>query len=99
MSFAVTEEAIALMNNLSASLEEEMAQINEITKKLRNAFDTNRAGLGAHTEDISNLLDDVESEESDAQKPVKKLVLKLTRASLIRRGHLDNNVYGNNKSR
>lgn len=89
----VTEQAIAAMNNMSAQLQELIEKIHSETKKTKSTFEENQDGLGAHSTDIQALIDEVEGTEQDATTPVKKLVLKLQRAALIRRKHIERNTY------
>lgn len=95
----VTEQAIAAMMNMSAQLQELSEKIKQETAKLKSTFEENQDGLGAHSGEIQNLLDDVETTEEDASKPVLKLVLKLQRAAAIRQKHIDSNVYQSSKGR
>ena len=95
MSFVanVAEEAISALTTLGASLEELKNKIHSTTQTLKTTYESNSTGLGAHAADILSLLEDMESSEEEASKPVKKLVLKLNRAANIRRQHIDNNGY------
>lgn len=95
----VTEQAIAAMNNMSAQLQELAAKINQETQQLKASYDENKDGLGAHSADIQALLDEVETAEEDASIPVKKLVLKLTKAALIRQKHIETKRYTQSKGR
>lgn len=90
----VTEQAIAAMNNMSARLQELVAKIHSETEKMKSSFEETQDGLGAHSADIQALIDEVEETEQGATIPVKKLVLKLQRAALIRRKHIEYNAYG-----
>ena len=99
MSYNVDEQAIAAMNNMSAQLQELAQKIHQETALLKSTFEANQSGLGAHTADIQALLDEVEETEEDASKPVKKLVLKLQRAALIRLKHIQTKRYTAGKGR
>ena len=95
----VTEQAIAAMNNMSAQLQVLADIIHKETEKMKSTFEENQDGLGAHSSDIQTLIDDVESAEEDASIPVKKLVLKLQRAALIRQKHIETKRYSQSKGR
>lgn len=92
----VTEQAIAAMNNMAAQLQELALKIHQESEVLKSAYEENQDGLGAHSCDISVLIDGVETVEQDGSKPLAKLQLKLTRAALIRQKHLEENRYGSN---
>lgn len=93
MSWAVTHEAVQAMNNLSQSLEEIATRIHSEVDQLKQVYETEKDGLGAHSGDIQALLDDVGAAEEEASRPVKKLVLKLTRAAAIRMSHIETQRY------
>lgn len=95
----VTEQAIATMNNMSTHLQELAAKINQETQQLKSSYDDNKEGLGAHSADILALLEEVEAAESEGSIPVKKLVLKLTKAALIRQKHIEEQRYTQAKGR
>ena len=93
MSWGVTMEAVNAMNNMSRNLEELAVKIHNEIGLLRQEFDSDKDGLGAHSADIATLLDDVEETEQEGSVPVKKLVLKLTRAAAIRVAHINTKRY------
>lgn len=95
----VTEEAIAAMNNMATQLQELAVKIHQETEKMKSTFEENQDGLGAHSADIQALIDDVEGTEQAASIPVKKLVLKLVKAALIRQKHIDTQRYTQDKGR
>ena len=95
----VTEQAIAAMNNMSAQLQELAVKIHQETEKMKSTFEENQDGLGAHSSDIQSLIEDVEGTEENATIPVKKLVLKLQRAALIRQKHIETQRYTQSKGR
>ena len=99
MSWEVTPEAVAALEGTAARLEELSGAIHAETGKLRSVYEENESGLGYHSADIGQLLEYLESIEQEAKGPVLKLVLKLTRASAVRRAHIDNNPYGHGRSR
>lgn len=95
----VTEQAVAAMNNMSTQLQEYMVKIHQETAKMKATFESNQDGLGAHSASIQTLIEEVEGTEQDATIPVKKLVLKLQRAALIRQKHIETQRYTQSKGR
>ena len=83
----VTEQAVAALNNMSVQLQELAGKIHTATETMKSAFD------------IQTLIDEVEKTEQDASAPVKKLVLKLQRAALIRQKHIETQRYNQGKGR
>lgn len=90
----VTEQAIAAMNNMSAQLQELVTRIHQETEKIKSTFEDNQEGLGSHSGEILELINNVEITEQEGSKPVAKLQIKLRRAVLIRQKHIDENKYG-----
>ena len=95
----VTDQAIAAMNNMAAQLEELVNKIHQEAEKMKSVFEDNRDGLGAHSSSIQALIDEVEDTEQDATIPVRKLILKLQRAALIRQKHIETHRYTQSKGR
>ena len=93
MSFTVTDEAVKALANMAVELESKMGEIQKAITALKTAYDDNKAGLGYHSDSIAGLLEDLEQTGEEANIPVKKLVLKLQRAALIRSKHREENVY------
>ena len=92
----VTEQAIAAMNDMSVQLQELASKIHRELGNIKSTFEENQDGLGAHFDDISELINSVEIAEQGGNKAVAKLQLKLIRAALIRQKHIEENKYGNN---
>lgn len=99
MSTTVTQESISALTNMGTQLEQLAAKIHQETGKLRSAYEENKDGLGPHSESILKLLEEVEGAESAASIPVKKLVLKLTRAAVIRQDILNKNRYTSSQTK
>ena len=91
--FGVTEEAIAKLEAMASSMEETSQKIHQETAKLESVFQENESGLGAHSAEIQALIEEVKRTEEDATVPVTKLVLRLRKAAMIRREHLNNSRY------
>jgi cyanate lyase len=95
----VTEQAIEAMYTMSAQLQELAVKIHQETEKMKSTFEDTQDGLGAHSASIQALINEVEGTEQDASIPVKKLVLKLQRAALIRQKHIETQRYTESKGR
>lgn len=97
--WAVTEEALAAMEAAGSAMEEATEQIKADIAELESAFEENESGLGAHSADISALIEELQQIGEEAGTPVKKLTLKLTRSIVIRRAHIEQNSYSQGRSR
>ena len=64
----VTEQAIIAMNDMSAHLDELASRIHQESENMKSVFIENQDGLGAHSTDISELLDRVEVAEQSGSK-------------------------------
>lgn len=91
--WTVSKEAIAAIDNIDNQLDN-ICQIthNEISNVL-NLFEDTKIGLGAHKQEIQNLLVGIKETNDDSDKVIQKLRLKLKRASMIRKSHIENNRY------
>ncbi len=97
--WTVTEEAVAALENMASQLQTLSEQIKAETQQLKTSYDENRDGLGYHSAKIQTLIEEVEATEEEAARPVMKLVLKLTRAAMIRRAHIEKDSYQPGRSR
>jgi len=93
MSFTVTEEAVQSLKDTAAQLGEIQENMKTACSDLKSVFDDNRAGCGEHTASIQALIEDLETITDDASKVIRVLSLKLVKASLIRRDHIDTDNY------
>lgn len=92
-AWAVTEEAVAALINMAEQMDQLAEKIHQETEKLKTVYEENKEGLGHHSDSIQKVIETVEGTEQDASIPVKKLVLKLQRAALIRKKHIDTQRY------
>ena len=97
--WTVTDEAVNALNNMATELNEKAAEILQEVLTLIECFEDNKDGLGAHSEDILNLLKELRETTDEANEPVKKLVKKLVKAAAIRKAHIDTSVYQQQKGR
>ena len=78
----LSDEAIQALRTLSSHLRTSQESLLNSTKKLMSDFSENQDGLGAHSDQIEELLQNlcqllgVNTEEDN--KPIKKLAKKLT---------------------
>lgn len=93
VGWTVTEEALAAMEAATGTMEETTQKLKEDISQLESAFEENEAGLGAHSDDIRNLLEELQQIGEEASNPVKKLILKMLKSILIRKKHMDENNY------
>lgn len=97
--WAVNEDAIEAMRATADGLTETTEEIMRAIDDLESAFDENEGGLGAHSDSIRELIDELRQVGNEASNPVKILVLKLSKSILIRQKHIDENHYQTGKSR
>jgi len=95
----VTEDALSAMEVAAAGMEETNKKLLEDIKVLESVFEENEDGLGAHSDDISSLLEELQKIGEDAAIPVKKLILKMAKSILIRKDHMERNRYSQGRSR
>ena len=94
MSWGVSEQAIAAMLNTASHMGEVSARIRQEIVQLQGVFEDCEAGLGAHSEEISRLLDTMKAEEQEGSRLLKKFQLRLQLAAFLRQKHLEENPYG-----
>jgi len=92
-NISVTAQAIAALKKMREDLEYLNVALTDEVNRLTDAFEQNRQGLGPHEASIRQLLEQLGVETQTAQIPVKKLVLRLDAAAMIRQHQLDNNTY------
>ena len=97
--WTVTEEAVAAMQNMTSQLQALSEQIKAETQQLKTSYEENQDGLGYHSAKIQTLIEEVEETEEAASRPVLKLVLKLTKAAIIRKAHMETDSYQPGRSR
>ena len=85
----VSQEVVQALNNMGNQLDGYEIELKEAVTELKTAFEENQAGLGAHTKEISELIDEVEQIGEEGTKLVLKLALKLKKAALVRQKHIE----------
>lgn len=94
-NLAVNESAVTALKQMREELETQTQELKTEINTLKEAFETNRQGLGPHDASIRLLLDALGDTSEEAGKPVKKLVLKLDAAAALRSQIMQNNRYHN----
>lgn len=90
----VTPESVEKMNMLATQIVTEADAIASSSNALKDEFEANRSGLGAHVESVAKLIETVNENEMLAGKTVKKFAVKVQRAAMIRKQHIEGNRYG-----
>lgn len=94
LNTAVTPEAIAALKNMSSDIEELSTQLKQEVLHLKEAFEEHQEGLGHHSNQIRQLLEELGVNADEANVPVKKLTRRLTRAATLRNDLIQNAPYG-----
>ena len=97
--WTVTAEAIAAMEQINSQLVNESQKISTETNNIFNTFEECKNGLGAHSDDIQDLIREIREQNKEAEKIIQKLRLKLQRAIIIRKKHLENSRYTGTQTR
>lgn len=95
----VSQEAINSLRSMSGKAGELAGNLHQALANLVKALDENVGGLGGHSKEIRDLIQDILDSEDDAKKPVLRLQLKLDRYAMIRQKHIDAEHYGSIKSK
>lgn len=89
----VSEESVERMRQLAGGLMDTEESLTGEIIVLKNCFEENETGLGAHSQDIMALIMDMEEPVKDSSAAVKTLSFKLLKAAAIRQAHIDNSIY------
>jgi hypothetical protein len=92
-NLTVTTEAVQATRALRSQVIELHKDLLNATKGLVEAFAENQRGLGAHSESIKTLLENLATEGTASGEPVKKLTRKLKVSADIRQANIDNPHY------
>lgn len=93
----VTDQAVASMRNMRNELEDISNQLKAEIRKLDDAFEENKAGLGSHTDDIRKLLDELMEAADEADGPVKLLRRRLMQSAVLREKSINDSPYGRSR--
>ena len=89
----VSEESVKKLKQLAQLLKELAEELAGTVSTLKDDFEENEKGLGAHSEDIIALIEDMEKLAGESSVVVNKLSFKLLKAAAVRQSHIDNSVY------
>jgi methyl-accepting chemotaxis protein len=71
--FAINEEGVAALKQLSADLTENIEKIVKATSGLENTCESCRSDLGPHVESLSEVIEEVREISSRAADPIESL--------------------------
>lgn len=91
--WAVTEDSVDELKQLSGALGEVTNNLKNSISTLKDAFEDNASGLGAHSDDIAVLIENMNNLVFDTETIVNKLSFKILKAAAVRQAHIDNNPY------
>lgn len=91
--WAVTEDSVDQLKQLSSALVDVANDLENSISTLKDSFDDNADGLGAHSGDIAVLIEDMDNLISNTKTIVNKLSFKILKAATVRQAHIDNNLY------
>lgn len=97
--WGVSEEAISAMKQLAGSLIDTVEKLKIRLSSLESAFEENEAGLGAHSDRIRTLIEEMDHWTEETETAVKKISFKLLKAASIRRAHVEESHYGGSGER
>jgi len=73
LEYAVNDDGVAALKQLSSRLLDNTANIENATNALEAALGQNTIGLGPHASSIKKVVDDVNTEQKEACKPILEL--------------------------
>jgi len=95
MSYTVSEESVQSLLIAAASVKEYKESAKAEYDKLLEVYAANKNGLGAHSNEILNLLMEVKANVDESSVVLDRLWLKLSKAAAIRKAHLETDRYKN----
>lgn len=88
MSLVVTMEAVSAIRGLACRIEDLNGTLISSADDLLAEFEQNKKGLGGHSSDIADLLDDLRV-DCTSKKDVTLLVKRLKNSAAIRQAHIE----------
>lgn len=95
LQIKVTAEAVRALRYAGEVLCMQSEKMEQNLAQLHRIFEENAAGLGAHTNKIRALLEELDDQALEAKKANHKIVLRMERAAKIREILLEENPYKN----
>lgn len=90
--FQPNPEGIEALRNLSSGLEENLDRIKSAADSLRSSVD-GQAGLGPHTDSISDIIDSINTAILHAQDPVHDLCSRVNEVADAYQDVVDNDPF------
>ena len=90
---SVTEESVRQLEEMAGRLEELTEEIRAELGALQETWEEQQDGLGAHSGSIRDLIREMEQIEKDAAGSAAMLALRLEKSALIRRMHIEQDLY------
>lgn len=89
----VSVESVERLKQLAGQLTETTDGLAGAVSTLKEDFEENEKGLGAHSDDILSLIGDMDKLAGDTAAVVNQLCFKLLKAAAVRQSHIENSVY------
>lgn len=99
MPTKVTQEAVAGLRHMKEELLSFHETITKEVSNVKSVFEENQDGLGAHSDSIRELLEELGETTEEGGALVRKLVRRLERSALIREEIIDTDEYKSRRSR
>lgn len=99
MPTSVTREAVAGLRQMKEELLSFHETITKEVSNVKSVFEDNQDGLGAHSDSIRELLEELGETTEEGGALVRKLVRRLERSALIREEIIDTDEYKSRRSR
>lgn len=93
MRYAVNEEGVQALKNLSNEVLESTESIKSAAQALKGAADDNASALGPHQASISNVLEEIQTAEQAAAEPVQEVSDKLNEVAEKYQGIIDDDPF------
>lgn len=89
----VSESAINALKTFRSAVNDAGQACESAVSALKQSFEANAGGLGAHSQEIGNLLEELELLSKEGRSSTTRLCLKLDKAIRLRSQHRSNNPY------
>ncbi len=99
MPTRVTRKAVASLRHMKEELLNFHETIAKEASNVKSVFEDNQDGLGAHSNSIRELLEELGETTEEGGALVRKLVRRLERSALIREEIIDTDEYKSRRSR
>lgn len=93
LEWGVSVDAIEALKQHAGALENLIGKFDNDINEIERAYSENAGGLGAHSEDIEALIEELKDILKDCHPQLQKLSLKMAKSAMIRQAHIDASVY------